>query len=248
MSLINDALKRAQHQRKVAEAGYEPPVPGGRSHQITQRSKPMASQTLLLIVAGATALIVLSVVATVYLLRDNPSPAISQDVKVTTAPIAAQKIEPAIKPEVVLSIPAPATASASAPAAALSPEVVVPIVAKPAPVATLPEQSAPAENPPEAPVETATTPLLGSNTPAPEPDAPTAQPIPKPDLQVLVFLDNLRIVGVRYSGVDSKVLMNDRVYRVNDVVERNFGLRLIEVHSDHLLFVDGQGATYTKNL
>ena len=73
-------------------------------------------------------------------------------------------------------------------------------------------------------------------------------PTVTPDQQVLVYLDNLRIMGVRFSGLESKVLIGDRVYRVNDVIERNFGLKLVEVQPDRLFFVDARGVTYAKNL
>jgi len=42
--------------------------------------------------------------------------------------------------------------------------------------------------------------------------------------------------------------MNDRVYRVNDVVDRGLGLRLIEVQSGRLDFEDARGVRYTKTL
>jgi hypothetical protein len=80
----------------------------------------------------------------------------------------------------------------------------------------------------------------------PAPSVATAPLVP--DQQVLIFLDNLKILGVRFSGIDSKVLIGDRVFRVNDVIERNFGLRLVEVQPDRLFFVDAKGIAYTKNL
>ena len=126
MSLINEALKRAQRQRKADEAGYAPPVPGqtGGGHAVAHRGKPMGTQTLLVIVAGAAALIVLSVVATVYLLRDEATPA-STPAPTPTLAQAPVKPAPAAEaaPQVVLSIPAPVEKLAEA---------------KPAPAATVP--------------------------------------------------------------------------------------------------------------
>jgi hypothetical protein len=40
--------------------------------------------------------------------------------------------------------------------------------------------------------------------------------------------------------------MNDRVYRVNDIVERSLGVRLIKVEADNLTFSDANGFTYVK--
>ncbi len=234
MSLINDALKRAQRQRKADEAGFAPPVPGQTGgHTVAHRGKPMTTQTLILIVAGAAALVMLSVVATVYLLRDDSAPA-----PTPAAPVALAQppIEPApakeATPLVVLAIPAPVEKPAEAQPAEI----------KPAPVAVAP---APTPTPTvAATVPTQPAPLPSTPAPAPASVAPAVAP----DQQVLVYLDNLRILGVRFSGLDSKVLIGDRVYRINDVIERNFGLKLVEVQPDRLFFVDARGVTYAKNL
>ena len=68
-----------------------------------------------------------------------------------------------------------------------------------------------------------------------------------PDERVSAFVDAVRVAGIRSSGNDSRVLMNDRVYRVNDVVDRALGVRLIKVASDSLTFADANGVTYVKN-
>jgi hypothetical protein len=54
-------------------------------------------------------------------------------------------------------------------------------------------------------------------------------------------------MGIRSSGTDSKVLMNDRVYRVNDYVDRILGVKLVSVSRDTLTFTDANGVTYVKN-
>ena len=244
MSLINEALKRAQHQRKVAEAGYSPPVPGGSGQRITQRGKPMASQTLLLIVAGCVTLIVLTVVSTIYLQRDEtkppedrtPQPSAISPVVVPTATDSA--------PTVALSIPPAAASPATAPALVAAP----PSASATPPVITVPALAAPVVKPTEASVALAP-PVVAALPKAPAKSTPSAAPgSTGPDQQVLVFLDNLRIMGVRFSGIDSKVLISDRVFRVNDIVERNLGLRLVEVQPDRLFFVDARGVAYIKNL
>lgn len=255
MSLINDALKRAARQRQSDQAGYAPPVPGqtGGGHAVAHRGKPLGSQALILIVAGAAALIVVSVVVTVYLLREEPAP------RPAPAPPVAAKIPaaaptPAETPPVVLSIPAkpptateapPAQAAATTPAAAVVPEQAPPTAA---PAATLPASATvPATAArPAPPTPAAPNPAPGPTTAKAEPAA--LAPAVTPDQQVLVYLDNLRILGVRFAGIDSKVLIGDRVFRVNDVIERNFGLKLVEVQPNRLYFVDARGVTYAKNL
>jgi hypothetical protein len=49
-------------------------------------------------------------------------------------------------------------------------------------------------------------------------------------------------------GDDSRVLINDRVYRVNEVVDRNLGIRLVKVEPGSLHFVDARGVAYVKYL
>ena len=69
----------------------------------------------------------------------------------------------------------------------------------------------------------------------------------KPDERVAQFVEAIRVAGIRSSGTESRVLMNDRVYRVNDIVERVSGLRLSAVGTNTLTFTDASGAVYVKN-
>ena len=56
----------------------------------------------------------------------------------------------------------------------------------------------------------------------------------------------MRVTAIRASANDSKVFMNDKVYRVNDLVERTLGIRLVKVAADSLTFADANGVTYVK--
>ena len=40
--------------------------------------------------------------------------------------------------------------------------------------------------------------------------------------------------------------MNERVYRVNDIVDRTLGIRLVKVAADSLTFSDPNGVSYVK--
>ena len=60
------------------------------------------------------------------------------------------------------------------------------------------------------------------------------------------FLRSARLTGVRGQGAQARVLMNERVYRMNDVVAPDFGLRLSAVRTGLLVFTDAQGRTYEK--
>lgn len=252
MSLINDALKKAQRLRTEQSPGAPPPpMPGGTTpgHRIAKRGQAMPAQTLILILGGAAVLIVLSAVITVVWLNRSP--------------------EPVHKPAVAATHPA-----AHPPSGEPSPVIVAPVIAAPKP-APEPPPTAAATPPGETASQTAsanetvpagpTTPPVTVPATAPAPTAqqlaeeirakeipapPPAPPKPapaKPNPQVQMFVDAVRVAGIRFSGSESKVLMNDRVYRVNDVVDRTLGVRLQQVTADTLTFVDANGITYVKN-
>lgn len=216
MSLINNALKKAQHQRSGETASV--PMPGGSGRQPNRRGRAMPAQTLLLIVVGALALITASVVATVFLLgNDEPAPHPS----VASASVASSQPVPDSSPATTIIAPT-AQPSESKPTI----DVPRPVIEKP--IAALPPEPASTQIAPQLP-----------------------EPIPEPIVnlgeRVYQFIDQLQVMGIRSSGADSKVLMNDRVYRVNDIVNRELGLRLVTVAPDSLTFVDSSGASYTKN-
>ena len=59
-----------------------------------------------------------------------------------------------------------------------------------------------------------------------------------------MYIDTIRVTATRAS--EGRVLMNDRMYRVNDIVERTLGVRLVKVAVDSLTFSDANGVTYVK--
>ncbi len=215
------------------EAGVTPPMPGGSTGRIAKRGAPMASHTVLLIAAGASVLVVLSVVGTVYLLREPAKP--------VAAPITATPniIKPAASTPAVESAPS------------LSPIIYLPVAAStpatPPPVVEAAPLPAPVVTPPAPPPVVPTPPVATAPLPVSNPAPANAGTNAKPSEAILLYIDQLRVMGVRSSGNDSKVLMNDRVYRVNDIVERTLGLRLTAVEAGTLTFVDALGATYIKN-
>ncbi len=43
------------------------------------------------------------------------------------------------------------------------------------------------------------------------------------------------------------MLINGHVYKVNDILNRALGVRLVKVDPDHLTLMDAGGATYLKS-
>ena len=82
-----------------------------------------------------------------------------------------------------------------------------------------------------------------------EPAAKSLPPAaPHQDHKILALINGLHVTGVRVAGDDSKVLMNNRVYRVNDVIDYELGVKLTGVSTTALTFVDDNGIVYTRSL
>ena len=60
-------------------------------------------------------------------------------------------------------------------------------------------------------------------------------------------IEHYRVGGIRVSGTESKVLMNDKVYRLNDIVDFELGIRLTGIEPKALTFEDARGAVHTRN-
>jgi hypothetical protein len=240
MSLINDALKKAQKQRtgEAPPLASMPSIGGESPAHIAKRAKPAGFNTLFLRVGiGAGALLIVLGVGAYYIFR---SPA-----KATAAP------SPQPAPVVATSLQQPSSPVAGPvktgePAPAFN----LPIAAPPAVV----EQPAPVPVTTAAPAQKA--PAVPSVAAKPQPASPVAKtpdepPVPvapaKMDNKAVAYIENLRVAGIRASATDSKVLMNDRVYRLGDIVEREMGLKLIGITSSSMTFEDERGAKYTRN-
>ena len=251
MSLINEALKKAQRTRSGDAAEAAPPMPGGGP--TPRRGKSQGPNATILIGAGALVLVVLSVVGTVLLLSgpDTPPPPAAK-----STPVAVASTPPASTPISVVLPPAaqttPTIANTAVPesASATTPGM---SSAQPKASETGPTTSAPAgggslselaKRPSEPAVSPSATPATATAATTPTP--PPAPSSARPDERVHAFIDAIRVAGIRASGNESRVLMNDRVYRVNDLVERTLGVRLKAVGTDTLTFVDANGVEYVK--
>ena len=61
---------------------------------------------------------------------------------------------------------------------------------------------------------------------------------------VQATIDHFHVSGVR---AGTKALINGHIYKINDVLDKGIGLKLVGVEDDHLTFTDSQGQTYVKN-
>ncbi|MCU0792404.1 MAG: hypothetical protein MUE42_06045 [Opitutaceae bacterium] len=241
MSLINEALKKAQRQRSLDAAPLSSAPSGVAAAAVTTH------------VAAATlkrrrhaplwfglALLTIGAVATALIMRYGftPPPA---------TPLA---------PAASAALPAPAAEPAApiavAPVADTTPQIVLPSLAAPAPTAPVAPAAArpvePAPATPPAPVATPVAAPAPAPSPAPLPVSPVvALPAPAESAaRIYAFLNEARLTGVRGLDAQARVLMNERVYRLNDVVSPELGLRLSAVRPGLLVFTDAQGRTYEK--
>jgi hypothetical protein len=227
MSLINDALKKAARQR-AEEQGEVAPMPGG-GRRPSRQGGPMQKQTFVLIIGAAVVLVVVSAVVTGILMNGKPeakAPAAARPAPDLAATDGAQKVV----------VQAPVVAISLAPTAAPTPVV----VAKPSPT------------PPPVAAEPTALPVVAL-APTAVPAAPSPQPQRVADNSqghidtVQAIVDAFHISGVRTAGAGSKALVNGHIYKLNDVVDKAIGLKLVKVDEDHLTFVDRDGNTFVRN-
>ena len=282
MSLINDALKKAQKQR----TGDSPPlsampgVGGESAAKIAKRDKPAGfNAQLVRLSLAAGGLVVVLAVGGIFLFRSSNRPK-----NLRQAPGKGLDNQPASNPAestaASSSLPADAKQSAGQTPGGQQPTTApvtfkLPIAPPAAPVSSITSTAggeaiptstltgAPAERrttpaspaakrpdepalaqraPAVAPSRTAPNPGEGGSPPAP----PAAVPV-KLDSKSVNFIENLHIAGIRASATDSKVLMNDRVYRIGDIVEHDLGLKLTGITASSLTFEDERGARYTRS-
>ena len=235
MSLINDALKKAQKQRTggAPDLTKLPNIGGEAPARIAKRDKPPAFNSLILWVGAGPATVLVLAVGGFFLIRwmMRPPEAQPSTATLTKQAIVAGQVTPGAK-----ETPFPAAVQTAVPATTAPTPAVVTVKAPPVSevaVETKPVEVAPPVSTP-SPIEE-TKPVIAATAPRMGPKA-------------VAFIDALHVAGVRASGTDSKVLMNDRVYRIGDTVEHVLGLKLADITAESLTFEDENGARYTRKL
>ena len=191
MSLINEALKKAQNQRTVdltaapapashsTTTGAQPPV------RIAKRPPPLSAHTLIgLIGGGVFGLLAVGVVS--YFYFSAPATPL---VAVVAKPLAP---EPVIKAQEASG----AQAAPNTPGAPIEPNRQILTVSLPPIPGVAPAASVTPTRP----------------TPPPVPVVPTTNPA------ISDFVHALRISVVRLTPTDPKVVLNGQVFRINDMV------------------------------
>ncbi len=267
MSLINDALKKAQKQRTgdAPSLTAMPSVGGESAARIARRGKPAGFNTLIAWISLGVVALAVVIVGAVFLLRPKaPAP---------TAPVTASAPTPSASTPsatdqgfsyaAVPPAPPRLAPSPSATAVPNSGSLALPAAPQSPALAVVAPNGAPAHAMPVVPasasptVVSAPTPLVVAPTEPSRASAavqlpPEARPAAsastrKFEPRAIKYIDSIRVAGIRASANDSKVLMNDRVYRIGDIVEAEMGLKLAGIATNALTFEDENGARYTRN-
>lgn len=257
MSLINEALKKAQKERgaEVPPLAAMPSVGGESPQRISRRGKSSGFPPALLVGGGVLAIAV--AMGGVFLLRKTPAdqkPAILAEAPAPPQIPAAPRLTPSPPPLATVPastiVPPVVTTPVQVPAATPRIELTAPA---PAPVimavAEVPKPAAPTVAAPVTPAPAAAPLFTFPVAAATAPELPKPEPAPKSgklEPRAINFIESLRVAGIRASATDSKVLMNDRVYRLGTVVEHEMGLRLTGITSNSLTFEDERGGSYTR--
>jgi hypothetical protein len=211
MSLINDAIKRANQANKDRQPPGNPAAPSPAEMQTveTSRSQPVGgSMTSMLLIAGIVVFVLLGGSLLFLSMSGNRS----NEAPVQSPVVATEPPSPANTP-----VPEPGESLALTPAPMESPVADALQNPVPPPSTTLPGQTAAAVAPLTAP------PIVGS---------PLAQPAgPRP-------FPELKLQGIYYRLRDPSVMINGQTLEIGDVVEN---ARVIRIERKEVtLELDGQ--------
>jgi hypothetical protein len=269
MSLINEALKKAQRQRSLDSAPLSSAPSGIAAAAVTTHVRAASHKRSHAPLWFGLGLVTLGAIATGLVMHYgfDSAPAPTQ----ADGPVKTAAVTPAPAATTPPRFPPTQTSAAAQPAASV-PMVVLPAIpvvkaseaqAAPASVVTPVAAAQPATAPSTAPTATAPAapvaavmPASAVNLPKAVPPVP-AEPAPVVPVAVVLtpaereakiysFLTNLRLTGVRGLDRDARVLMNERVWRLNDIVSAELGLRLSAIRPNLLVFTDAQGKTFEK--
>jgi len=219
MSLINQALRKAQQQR--TPSGPATAADHASASHPNYTGNFNKSGLLIGLVAGIALLIGLVAGLTIVVLRKDPAPVAQQ---AATLPAPAKQIAPATP--VIQPLAAP-----TQPLEQDSPSVLndlriarVAAEAKAAADATSAKQVEAAKQ------------LAATKAAA------------KPSQDIIQWLGKSKISGVRLSTSGNKVILNNNAYLVGETVNVGLGLKVLIIQEKRILFIDPNGKKYLKQL
>jgi flagellar basal body-associated protein FliL len=220
MSLINQALRKAQQDRTPNKMPADGDQAGSAQRFATQQSSQSGMKPAVIVGLIVTVALLVGVIAglSVVLFKDSgPS-----------APVVAQQ--------------APAVQSLQ------------PVTPPPTTTPATPAQ-------PKAPVTDANTPSVlnelraareAAEAKAATEAAATAEAeriaAAKPSQDIIDWLSQAKVTGVRLSPKGNKVILNGKAYEIGETVHFGLGLNVLVIEEKRILFVDKIGKKYMKRL
>ncbi|MGB0742996.1 MAG: hypothetical protein ACPGSB_00585 [Opitutales bacterium] len=233
MSLINQALRKAQRDRtptRIQDVGSTP------SHSATAVAGSGLKPGLIIgLVVALAMLLGLVVGLSVIVFRGDSAPGAQ-----TSAPLS-----PAQTPAGESPLPTtPPASQAAAPTQPISPQQLALKEASPLEREALPPVIEELRKAREAAESKAATEARAAEEAAKEAEAAAV----KPSQEIIQWLTNARVSGVKISNTDSKVILNGKPYGIGEYVNFNLGLKVMIIQEKRILFVDDKGKKYLKQL
>jgi flagellar basal body-associated protein FliL len=253
MSLINQALRKAQHQRSPNASNTSAATPATPQPQFQHNQNTKKSGLLVGLIIGIAVLIGLVSGLTVVLLNKEPDPAASIQENTT------HTAEPATTPQVTQpteSVTQPRIATPKAQPLALPADnsklqeelrrareaAEAQIAADTAAAAKAKADALAAEQAAEAKLKADQEAAEAEASKAAELAATTANE------EIIQWLSTATISGTRISSKGNKVILNNKGYDEGDTVNLRLGIKLLIIQENRLLFVDANGKRYMKQL
>jgi flagellar basal body-associated protein FliL len=218
MSLINQALRKAQDQRTTSRVST-----AAQQANLAQPTQPSTNSKPSLVIGLITAIVILiGLIAglTVVMLLTKPAPTEQQAPLQTMLPVAPAVPSSTMEP-IRSAVP---TLTANQPNEQNSSDVLEELhVAR---------QAAEAK----AAAETAAR------------QATEARTMAKPSQEIIEWLGRATISGVRLSPASNKVILNNRAYSVGEFVNSSLAIKILIIQEKRILFVDANGKKYLKQL
>lgn len=230
MSLINQALRKAQRDRTPSRMGAttdDTSIP-----RVTHISATGMKPGLMIgLVAGIALLLGLVAGLTIVVLKKEPAPVQQTALLAQPTPTTAQTPPaPAAQPIQAISAPAP-TQTIEPDSPSVLEELRLARAAAEAKAAADAEAAQKAE---AAALATK--------------QAAAAKAAAKPSQDIINWLGQAKVTGVRLSDSVSKVILNNKAYAVGETVHFGLGLKVLIVQEARVLFIDANGKKYMKRL
>ena len=223
MSLINQALRKAQQQRTPSRPATA--ADHASASPTNYRGNSNQSGLLIGLVAGIALLIGLVAGLTIVVLRKDPAPVTQQ---AATLPAPVKQIAPATP---VIQPLAPPTPAPTQPLEQGSPSVLNDLR-----LARMAAEAKAAADATSAKQVEAAKQLAATKAAA------------KPSQEIIQWLGKSKISGVRLSTSGNKVILNNKAYSVGETVNLGLGLKVLIIQEKRILFIDPNGKKYLKQL